>query len=88
MEMVDLDLGAGLDYRGCNWDECRNVRPVLQPGEVEQVCFVLAEQTGQTVQEQADGRLVFGTMGIRWRSEMGSRGFLRTGKLGTRVGGG
>jgi len=87
MEMVGLDVSAGLAYQGCNWEECGNPRPVLQPGEIEQVCFVLAEQAGQAVEEQMDGKLVFGTMGIRWRNEMGSRGFLQTGKLGTRVAG-
>jgi len=59
-------------------------RPVLQPGETEQVCFVIEEETAGVV-EEVDERVVFGIMQIGWRSEMGNRGFLSTGRLGTRT---
>ncbi|KAL2015736.1 hypothetical protein VTK56DRAFT_4883 [Thermocarpiscus australiensis] len=96
LERVVLELEAGLGYRDFNWDgdggeegegegrskEMVRGKPVLQPGEVEQVCFVIEEEDGP-VPEQ-DGRVVFGVLQIGWRSEMGNRGFLSTGKLGTR----
>ncbi|KAL1842987.1 hypothetical protein VTJ49DRAFT_3464 [Mycothermus thermophilus] len=59
-------------------------RPVLQPGETEQVCFVIEEAEPGAAPE-VDGRVVFGVLEIGWRSEMGNRGFLATGKLGTRL---
>ncbi|KAH9883958.1 hypothetical protein F4778DRAFT_583441 [Xylariomycetidae sp. FL2044] len=95
LERVGLELEAGLRYRDCNWQTCGGgaPRPVLHPGEVEQCCFVVEEVVGdgegegevvQKVQE-TDGRIVFGVLGIGWRSEMGNKGFLSTGKLGARV---
>lgn len=69
-----------------------NNKPVLHPGEVEQCCFVVAEEAegaATLIPEEWDGtgggRVVFGVLGIGWRSEMGNKGFLTTGKLGTRV---
>ncbi|KAK4238911.1 putative kh domain-protein [Achaetomium macrosporum] len=61
----------------------RPKKPVLQPGETEQVCFVIEEEEEGTAKE-VEGRVVFGILQIGWRSEMGNRGFLSTGKLGTR----
>ncbi|CAK7203219.1 hypothetical protein SEUCBS139899_005950 [Sporothrix eucalyptigena] len=63
---------------------CGSKRPVLHPGEVEQVSFLIKE-TSSGLQEESSGRLVFGVLGIGWRGEMGSHGFLSTGKLGTRA---
>lgn len=75
-------------------------RPVLHPAEVEQVCFVIEERDpdsdggegggsgggGPAVVGGVDagGKVVFGVLSIGWRGEMGSRGHLTTGKLGTR----
>lgn len=83
LEGVRLDLEAGLTYRDCNWETSGNPRPAVHPGEVEQVCFVIEEDGVGSVQEE-DGRITFGVLGIGWRGEMGSKGFLGTGKLGTR----
>ncbi|KAM7200546.1 duf974 domain containing protein [Naviculisporaceae sp. PSN 640] len=94
LEKADMELEEGLVSRGLNWDvlggggqgEGQIEKPVLHPGEVEQVCFVIEEvvgDDGKGVREQ-DGRVVFGVLGVGWRSEMGNRGFLTTGKLGTR----
>ena len=66
------------------WGEKGGKRPVLRPGETEQVCFVV-EETGEGTVKEVDGRVVFGVLQIGWRSEMGNRGFLSTGKLGTRL---
>ncbi|KXX81220.1 Trafficking protein particle complex subunit 13 [Madurella mycetomatis] len=87
LERVELELEAGLRCEDCNHHGSGGRgRPVLQPGETEQVCFVLEEEEKERVQEQQDGRVVFGVMQIGWRSEMGNTGFLSTGKLGTRFG--
>ncbi|KAB5528176.1 hypothetical protein GE09DRAFT_1178036 [Coniochaeta sp. 2T2.1] len=88
LERVVLDLEPGLTYVDCNWEATGSKRPVLHAGEVEQVCFVIEEGVvdGTGVVESKEGRVVFGVLGIGWRGEMGNRGFLSTGKLGTRHG--
>ncbi|KAL2759560.1 hypothetical protein ACRALDRAFT_1026032 [Sodiomyces alcalophilus JCM 7366] len=85
LERVVLDLEAGLGYRDCNWGASE--KPVLQPGEVEQVCFVVEEEEGDgpRVETREDGRIVLGVLGVGWRGEMGNRGFLTTGKLAMRA---
>ena len=88
LERVVLDLEPGMTYKDCNWEATGSEKPVLHPGEVEQVCFVIEEAAGDgagTVKSQ-EGRVVFGVLGIGWRGELGNRGFLSTGKLGTRHG--
>ncbi|KAM7218782.1 putative kh domain containing protein [Rhypophila decipiens] len=90
LEKAVMELEDGLVTRGYNWDvlfgeEDRGgqvEKPVLHPGEVEQVCFVIEEVDG--VREQPDGRIIFGVLGIGWRGEMGNRGYLATGLLGTK----
>ncbi|TXC07164.1 hypothetical protein FocTR4_00003077 [Fusarium oxysporum f. sp. cubense] len=85
LEKVVLDTEPGLRYRDCNWESSGSEKPVLHPGEVEQVCFVVAEDgTESGVEVTPDGRIIFGSLGIGWRGEMGNRGYLATGKLGTR----
>ncbi|KAK4033082.1 putative kh domain-protein [Parachaetomium inaequale] len=92
LERVGLELEKGLGYEDCNgWgvedDDGgggRKPRPVLLPGETEQVCFVVEEER-EGAAEEVEGRVVFGVLQIGWRSEMGNRGFLSTGKLGTRL---
>ncbi|KAI3391034.1 hypothetical protein diail_8101, partial [Diaporthe ilicicola] len=85
LERVVLQLEPGLSSRDCNWEASGSPRPVLHPGEVEQVCFVIEESDdgGSGVEEQ-DGKILFGVLGIGWRTEMGQRGYLATNKLGTR----
>lgn len=83
LESVILDLEAELGYSDCNWDAGAK-RPVLHPGEVEQVCFVVKEKEGERAVEDPEGRTAFGVLRIGWRGEMGSRGFLTTGQLGSR----
>ncbi|KAI1878848.1 hypothetical protein JX265_003025 [Neoarthrinium moseri] len=91
LDRVGLDLEPGLRYRDANWMVSGSAKPVLHPGEVEQVCFVveLEDDDGQggaaAVEESEDGRVIFGVLGIAWRTEMGNRGFLSTGKLGARI---
>ncbi|TEA19601.1 Trafficking protein particle complex subunit 13 [Colletotrichum sidae] len=84
LEKALLDLEGGLGYAGCNWEEGGGARPVLHPGEVEQVCFVVEEMEGIKAVPGEDGRIMFGVLGVGWRGEMGNRGFLSTGRLGTR----
>ncbi|KUI58019.1 Trafficking protein particle complex subunit 13 [Cytospora mali] len=83
LERVVLELEPGLSYRDCNWEASGSPKPVLHPGEVEQVCFVIEETEDGGVEEQ-DGKIMFGVMCIAWRSEMGQKGYLATNKLGTR----
>ncbi|KAL2116963.1 hypothetical protein VTJ04DRAFT_9131 [Mycothermus thermophilus] len=100
LERVEMVPEEGLRWEGWNWegdlppplgfgDGKLGVglrrRPVLQPGETEQVCFVLEEAGEGAVKETEEGRVVFGPMKIAWRSEMGNKGVLTTGALGTRV---
>lgn len=94
LERVGLDLEAGFRYADCNyWGSssagAATKKPVLHPGEVEQCCFVVEEEAEDaaavTDVDRDGGRIVFGVLGIGWRSEMGNKGFLSTGKLGTRV---
>lgn len=88
LERVVLQLEPGLSYRDCNWEAGGSPRPVLHPGEVEQVCFVIEEEGdapgGGSPVEVQDGKILFGILGIGWRTEMGQRGYLATNKLGTR----
>ena len=95
LDLVMLQLEPALTYEDYNdWDDGVKTpssatgygsrRPVLHPGEVEQVSFLIQE-TDPGLQEESNGRLVFGVLGIGWRGEMGSRGFLSTGKLGVRA---
>ncbi|KAI7787254.1 hypothetical protein LA080_000591 [Diaporthe eres] len=89
LERVVLQLDPGLSYRDCNWEAGGSPRPVLHPGEVEQVCFVIEEEQGGSPDggpgvEEQDGKILFGILGIGWRTEMGQRGYLATNKLGTR----
>ncbi|OLN92077.1 Trafficking protein particle complex subunit 13 [Colletotrichum chlorophyti] len=84
LEKVLLDLEDGLSYTDCNWEAGGGARPVLHPGEVEQVCFVVEEAEGTKAEPGEDGRIMFGVLGIGWRGEMGNRGFLSTGRLGAR----
>ncbi|KAK5661442.1 hypothetical protein OQA88_11343 [Cercophora sp. LCS_1] len=88
LERVVLEVEGGLRWRDCNWEVegGGGQRPVLHPGEAEQVCFVVEETgDGQVVEEE--GRVIFGVLGVGWRGEMGNRGFLSTGRLGTRAAG-
>lgn len=84
LEQVQLELEKGLTYRDCNWAASGSPQPVVHPGEVEQVCFVVEEGSVASVIQEEDGRIAFGVLGIGWRGEMGSKGFLSTGRLGTR----
>lgn len=88
LEKVVLDVEEGLGYQDCNWLSDGDKKPVLHPGEIEQVCFLVQEKGADAdggLRLTTDGRLIFGVLGIGWRGEMGCRGFLSTGKLGARI---
>ncbi|KAI8630718.1 hypothetical protein F5Y19DRAFT_32519 [Xylariaceae sp. FL1651] len=85
LQRVGLELEPGLRYQDCNWGVSGGGKPVLHPGEVEQCCFVVEEERRDAAVEDRDGRIIFGVLGIGWRTEMGNKGYLSTGKLGTRV---
>ncbi|KAM4059950.1 hypothetical protein HRG_002431 [Hirsutella rhossiliensis] len=85
LEKVVMELDEGFKYGDCNWETSGGEKPVLHPGEVEQVCFVIEDEEKKQSEDAADGRVAFGVLGIGWRGQMGNRGFLSTGRLGTRV---
>ncbi|KAF4582042.1 Trafficking protein particle complex subunit 13 [Ophiocordyceps camponoti-floridani] len=80
LEKVVMELDDGFAYADCNWE---GSKPLLLPGAVEQACFVVVDERSDE-ERAGGGRLTFGTLGIGWRGQMGNRGFLSTGKLGTR----
>jgi trafficking protein particle complex subunit 13 len=93
LDMVALNEKPWCVATGLNWDvggennglgEVEN--PMLAPGDVQQICF-LVEERGSDVAQEVDstGRLVMGMLSIGWRGAMGNRGSLSTGWLGTRL---
>ncbi|RDW60741.1 hypothetical protein BP6252_12124 [Coleophoma cylindrospora] len=87
LDTVILETNEGFKSTGLNWDLVPRgeeiERPILNPGDVQQVCFMVEEiQRGP---EPEDGRLIFGVLSIGWRGPMGNRGYLSTGSLGTRL---
>ncbi|KAI0398895.1 hypothetical protein F4802DRAFT_611305 [Xylaria palmicola] len=85
LQRVQMQLEPGFRYQDCNWESSGGAKPLLSPGEVEQCCFIVEEERRGAASGDRDGRIIFGVLDIGWRSEMGSKGFLSTGKLGTRV---
>jgi hypothetical protein len=58
--------------------------PILYPGEVMQVAFLLEGQKQESSTSQPADRPVLGQLNIHWRSAMGDRGSLSTGWLSGR----
>ncbi|PQE32118.1 DUF974 domain-containing protein [Rutstroemia sp. NJR-2017a WRK4] len=101
LTLVHLSTTKGFTSTSLNWEivmegegEEDMERPVLSPGDVRQVCFLVEEQeepegegedSGADEKEIVDGRLIFGILSIGWRGAMGNKGFLNTGNLGVRV---
>ncbi|CZT44066.1 uncharacterized protein RSE6_04192 [Rhynchosporium secalis] len=90
LDMAVLETTEGFTSQGLNWEVVvpgeEMERPILMPGDVQQVCFLVEEKEGnEDVPEPLDGRLVFGILSLAWRGAMGNRGFLSTGPLGARL---
>jgi len=92
LNMVLLETREGFRSQGINWeivgDGAEMERPILMPGDVQQVCFLVEEylsEGGRNQEAGADGRLVFGVLSLSWRGPMGKRGFLTTGGLGAKM---
>ena len=91
LDMVILETREGLKNKGVNWEVVREgeelEKPVLMPGDVQQVCFIVEEILDEdgNGQEAVDGRVQFGILSMGWRGPMGNRGYLSTGSLGARV---
>lgn len=84
LDTVEMETREGFKSMGLNWD-VEEGKPVLMPGDVQQVCF-LVEQDGDEGEKLAvDGRLIFGILSLSWRGQMGNRGFLSTGTLGAKI---
>lgn len=96
LDMVALNEKPWCTATSLNWDmggkgnrvepisEVEN--PILAPGDVQQICF-LVEEKGLDIAQEMDstGRLLMGMLSISWRGAMGNRGSLSTGWLGTRL---
>lgn len=88
LDTVELDTKPGFAGKGLNWEidiEGKGEKPVLMPGDVQQVCFLLEEVEGGFEREVQEGRVVFGSLSLGWRGTMGNRGFLSTGNLGAKL---
>ncbi|TGO28162.1 hypothetical protein BPAE_0031g00270 [Botrytis paeoniae] len=109
LTLVHLTTTKGFNATSLNWEivlsdsekenggDVELERPVLAPGDIRQVCFLVEEKVpgddgevadsveGEKKSEIVDGRLIFGVLSIGWRGAMGNKGFLSTGNLGTRV---
>lgn len=92
LDTVVLETVEGIRSLGLNWDllnEGEGIeKPVLMPGDVQQVCFAVEEMLNadRTGAMPVDGRVIFGILSLAWRGPMGNRGFLSTGSLGARIG--
>ena len=91
LDTVVLETVEGIRSHGINWDllgagEAME-KPVLMPGDVQQVCFAVDEVLGEdgAGAMPVDGRVIFGILSLGWRGPMGNRGFLSTGSLGARI---
>lgn len=86
LDVVVLESREGYRSQGINWEIVsegeKMERPILMPGDVQQVCFLVEEIETQV---PVEGKLVFGILSIGWRGAMGNRGFLSTGQLGARI---
>ena len=91
LDLVILETTEQFRSQGINWELVAEgeemERPVLMPGDVQQVCFVVEEILGEEGGgcQEIEGRVVFGILSLGWRGPMGNRGFLSTGSLGAKV---
>lgn len=91
LDTMILETSEGFKSQGINWEivtEGEEIeRPVLMPGDVQQVAFLVEEVLNAQGKgpEPIDGRLIFGILSLGWRGTMGNRGFLSTGALGARL---
>ena len=95
LEEPDFETKHPFQSTSINWgilhpDQTSTEPPILAPGEVTQVAFLISEGGNQVAQPMEgkeltkDGRTILGTLRIRWRNAMGDRGELSTGLLTTR----
>ncbi|CAL3967398.1 unnamed protein product [Diplocarpon coronariae] len=86
LETTDRFRSQGLNWEVVGEGEDME-RPVLMPGDVQQVCFLVEEVLGTRGEpvEPVDGRFIFGILSLGWKGTMGNRGFLSTGTLGARL---
>lgn len=84
LDTVEMEMRDGFKSMGLNWD-VEEGKPVLMPGDVQQVCFLVEQEGNEEEKAAADGRLIFGILSLSWRGQMGNRGFLSTGTLGAKI---
>ncbi|KAK3070413.1 hypothetical protein LTR53_010510 [Teratosphaeriaceae sp. CCFEE 6253] len=81
LEKVWLHEREGISSRACNGDLGKEAT-VLKPQDVEQVMFVLEEETKP--EGELGGRVPLAQVNIDWRGAMGERGSLTTGWLASK----
>jgi hypothetical protein len=91
LDSVGLEEKPWCKATSLNWQisnlgdgEQRVENPVLGPGDVQQVCFLVDQKSDEKGEIDATGRMLVGMLTIGWRGAMGNRGSLSTGWLGTR----
>jgi len=95
LDEVGLDEKEWCKARSLNWDmggcgdyltgDGEVVNPVLGPGDVHQVCFLVEQKSDQIGESDTTGRLIMGMLSIGWRGATGNKGNLSTGWLSTRL---
>lgn len=80
LDTVVLETVEGIESHGINWDLLGEgeimEKPVLMPGDVQQVCFAVEEMLNGdgTGAMPIEGRVIFGILSLGWRGPMGNRG--------------
>ena len=89
VERLHFEAAAVFAAASANWDEGHVAVPVLNPREVTQVAFRIAERPveqwgGAQKELTRDGRTILGSLTIHWRTAMGQSAVLSTGWLTSR----
>ncbi|KAB8606210.1 hypothetical protein FH972_025841 [Carpinus fangiana] len=74
-------MPPGLQAKSLNrWEDALEERPRLNPRDVLQLAFLLRQETGESLDEDA-ASVALGQLSITWRGSMGERGSVLTGSL-------
>lgn len=86
LQAVDLNVKSYIIAQSLNaWDADVGPKPMLNPGDILQVAYVLKEDLDTArIDETKDSRLPLAQMSISWRANMGEVGHLSTGWLSAR----
>lgn len=85
LDSVGFDANEGVKSVGLNWEGGTGGNPVLAPGDVQQVCFLIATGLAGDEREGEAEKVPFGRLEVSWRGQMGNMGSLITGELSGKV---